>query len=95
MRSIATFLAGIFSFVYIDLNLFRKTSQGILLKETVSLEYSKTKEKLKRKQRRYKNKKYKRRKFYQQKHYKLKGTHSKDSRYSNQRDIRRMHTSYA
>lgn len=95
MRFIATLVAGIFSFLYIDLSLFRRTSQGILLKDSISLEHSKTKEKLKRKQKRYKNKKYKKRKFYQQKHYRLNGTNSKDSRYSNQKDIRRMHTSYA
>jgi predicted membrane metal-binding protein len=95
MRSLVILVAGVFSFFYIDLRRFRKSYLNVSEDTAISIELSQKSEKLKRKQRQYKNKKYKKRRSYQQKHYKLKGTKSKDSRYSNQKDIRRMHTSYA
>lgn len=95
MRSLVIIIAGLFSFFYIDLRRFRKSSHGVFPTDSVSIELSEQKEKLKKKQRRYKNRKYKKRRLFQRKHYKLKGTHAKDSRYSNQKDIRRMHTSYS
>lgn len=95
MRSLVILIAGLFSFFYIDLNRFRKSSHGVFSVDSISIRLSDQKEKLKRKQRKYKNRKYKKKRVYQQKHYKLKGTHAKDSRYSNQNDIRLMHTSYS
>lgn len=55
------------------------------------IEFSVNKEKLKRKTKKYKNKKFKKRKYYKPKYYALKGSHSKDSRYSNQQMLRRMY----
>ncbi len=95
MRSLVIIIAGLFSFFYIDLRRFRKSSTDVFPTDSISIELSVHKEKLKKKQRKYKNQKYKRRRVYEQKHYKLKGTKSKDSRYSNQKDIRKMHTSYS
>lgn len=95
MRSLVILLAGLFSFFYIDLSLFRRSTQGFLLGTTVTIELSESKEKLRRKQRKYKNRKFKKRPLYLQKHFKFDSTKSKDRRSSNQRDIRRMHTSYA
>lgn len=95
MRSLVIIIAGLFSFFYIDLRRFRKSNHGVFTVDSISIELSEKKEKLKKKQRRYKNRKYKRRRVFQQKYYKLKGTNAKDSRYSNQKDIRRMHTSFS
>lgn len=95
MRSLVILFAGVFSFFYIDLKLFRRNQHCSFDTESISFEIPDRKEKLKQKKRKYKNRKYKKRKFFQQKHYKLRGTNSKDSRYSNQKDIRRMHTSYS
>ena len=95
MRSLVILFAGVFSFFYIDLKLFSRNQNCSFDTVSISFEISDRKEKLKQKKRKYKNRKYKKRKFFQQKHYKLKGTNAKDSRYSNQKDIRRMHTSYA
>lgn len=95
MRSLVIIIAGLFSFFYIDLSRFRKSTGRDFSVESTSIELSEQKEKLRRKQRKYKNRKYKKRRVFQQKHYKLKGTHAKDTRYSNQKDIRRMHTSYS
>jgi hypothetical protein len=95
MRSLVIVIAGLFSFFYIDLRQFRKSSHRDFSTDSISIELSEQKEKRKKKQRKYKNRKYKRKRAYQQKQYKLKGTNAKDSRYSNQKDIRRMHTSYA
>tara|TARA_Y100000590_G_C15042895_1_gene759539 strand:- start:33 stop:299 length:267 start_codon:yes stop_codon:yes gene_type:complete len=88
-------MASLFSFFYIDLNLFRKREKGYSNSTGISIEITSRKEKLKQKKRKYQNRKYKRKKYYRHKHYRLKGSESKDSRYSNQKDIRRMHTSYA
>ena len=95
MRSLVIIIAGLFSFFYIDLRRFRKSSYVVSTVDSISVELNGKKEKLKKKQRKYKNRKYKRRRVYQQKRYKLKGTNAKDTRYSHQKDIRRMHTSYA
>ena len=84
---------GLFSFFYVDIT-FNKRSY-FDHRNTAPIEFSNEKEKLKRKKRKYKNTKYTRRRDYRHKSFKLRGTHSKDSRYSNQKDIRRMHTSYA
>lgn len=95
MRSILILFVGVFSFLYIDLRFFRKRVRGITLEDSISIELSEKKEKLKKKKRKYKNRKYNQRQSFKQKHFKLKGSKSKDNRYSNQKDIRRMHTSYA
>lgn len=95
MRLLVILIAGTFSFFTVDLRLFRKSCTDVYQEDSISMELLERKEKLKRKQKKYKNNKYKKRRKYQQKHYKLKGTHTKDKRYSNQKDIRRMHTSYA
>jgi hypothetical protein len=95
MRSLVILFACVFSFLYIDLKLFRRNQYYSFETVSISFEISDRKEKLKQKRRKYKNRKYKKRKFYQQRHYKLQGTNAKDNRYSNQKDIRRMHTSYA
>ncbi len=49
-------------------------------------------EKRKKKRRHYRRGKFKKRQRFRQKHFALKGSHSKDHRYSHQKKIRRMHT---
>ncbi|MFG1483783.1 hypothetical protein ABMA79_04225 [Halobacteriovorax sp. HFRX-2_2] len=60
--------------------------------ESISTEYdlAERKQKLRKKTRRYKKGKRKRKQNYHQKHFALKGSHSKDSRYSNGNKLRRM-----
>ena len=91
MRSLVILFAGVFSFFYINLRLFRRTSRGDFSPAATSIEITDQKEKLKPKKRKYKNKKYKKKKDYQQKSYRLKGSYAKDKRYSNQRLLRRMY----
>ena len=95
MRSFVIITVGLLSFFSIDLNLFRRRERGYSNNTGTSIEATDKKEKHKQKKRKNQNRKYKRKQYYRQKHYSLKGSHSKDSRYSNQKDIRRMHTSYA
>ena len=95
MRTRDLIFVSLFSFFYIDLNHLRRSRRVVLSAPSIAIEFGDQKEKLKRKKRKYRNRKYKRRQYYQRKSFKLKGTQSKDSRYSNQKDIRRMHTSYA
>jgi len=90
MRSLVILFAGLFSFFYIDLRLFRNTRVGNHSSTLISTELADRKEKQKRKARKYKNKKYQKRKKYRLKSYSLKGTKAKDHRYSNQKTLRRM-----
>ncbi|MFG1499194.1 hypothetical protein ABMA70_03220 [Halobacteriovorax sp. XZX-3] len=60
--------------------------------ENVSTEYdlAERKQKLKKKTRLYKKGKRRNKQHYRQKHFALKGSHSKDARYSNGNKLRRM-----
>jgi len=69
----------------------RRNPMGSNLVDIISFEFSDRKNKLRRKQQKYKNRKYKKRKRYQRKNYKLKGTEARDSRYKNQKSLRRMY----
>ena len=95
MRSVVLICTGLLSFVCFNMRLLRRKRISLSSHETISIQLSKNKEKLKQKRRKYKNRKYKKRSTFREKHYRLRGTKAKDSRYSNQRDIRRMHTSYS
>lgn len=53
-------------------------------------EARKKREQERKKNRLYDKRKWKEKKKYHEQHYKLKGTNSKDARYSNQQKIRRM-----
>tara|TARA_Y100000748_G_scaffold225242_1_gene189728 strand:+ start:444 stop:716 length:273 start_codon:yes stop_codon:yes gene_type:complete len=86
-----TIVVGLFSFFYVDLNLFRQRSPGNNNKVSISIEVNDQKEKLKRKRQNYKNKKYKKKIVYKKQHFALKGTHAKDKRFSNQKTLRRMY----
>lgn len=64
---------------------FRYTSD-----HSIERELSTRKQKLRRRQCKYKKGKRKKRNKFKQKHFALKGTHAKDSRYSNGNKLRRM-----
>jgi len=91
MKSFALVLTGIFSFIIIDLRLFRGRTKNFVSQDVASFELSDRKENLKRKQRKYQNKKYKKHQSFKQKVLKWKGTQSKSTRHSNQRALRRMY----
>ncbi len=91
MRSFVILLAGIFSFVSFDLWLFRKRYLRYDSSNSISIELTDHREKRKKRKRKFKNTKYKKVIDYRQKSYQIKGTNSKDKRFSNQRLLRRMY----
>ncbi len=72
----------------VDLYIQRRYSN---IDSPVSIERLWEDQKRKRLKKKYKNRKYMKRRPYRLKHYSIKGQHSKDSRYSNQRTLRRMY----
>ncbi|MBK23090.1 MAG: hypothetical protein CME70_03700 [Halobacteriovorax sp.] len=90
MRSLAILAAGIFSFFYIDLRHLRKSPSVDSTDEEISFDLTDRKKKLKQKRRKYKNRKFKKRKSYGQKSLYAKNSRPRDSRYSNQKSLRRM-----
>ena len=91
MKNLTIVFVGFFSFVFVDLNLLRRTRS---LKSTSLLltnELTDNKKKNKQKKRHYPNKKYNKRRTYKSKTIKLKGTKPRDHRYSNQKKLRRMY----
>lgn len=91
MRRPVTLLVAVFSFFLFDPRLFRRRQSLFSEREGISASLDYKKALKKRLERRYKNKKFKKRKKYIEKTYRLKGSQSKDSRYSNQRSLRRMY----
>lgn len=91
MRSILILILMGLSPVMIDINLFRKRATRKGSNQNIEYEDSEKRQKLKKNIKRYKNKKFKRKKIYKKKHYKFKGSYAKDSRYSNQKSLRRMY----
>lgn len=91
MKKLATLVATIFSFIYIDLNVIRKNRHINYVTTEISTTLTTKKKRLKQKQKRYNNSKYKQKKKYRQKFCKNYNSESKDHRYSNQRSIRRMY----
>jgi hypothetical protein len=90
MKLFSTALAVLFSYVLIDLNLFRKRNNSRYTAQSVSLEKDIYRKKHKKLKRGYKNRKYKRKRKYIEKTYKYKNSRPLDSRFSNQRKLRRM-----
>ncbi len=91
MKELIALSLSVFSFILIDLNLLRRTRNIQQSFISISDELEDHKSKTRRQRRLYKNKKYKKRKIFKNKVFKLKGTNSKDPRYSNQKKLRRMY----
>lgn len=74
---------------------FSRTLKNINLERstvTDAIERSFLREKKRHTKRKYKNRKFKKRRAYKERFHSLRGSHSKDHRYSNQRTLRRMFT---
>jgi len=82
-------IVGLLSFYFLEFNQYRSTDQPSS-SEVVELFWEKKKQKEKKKSRHYDNRKWKKKKRFKEKSISLKGTHSKDRRYSNQKLLRRM-----
>ncbi len=91
MRSLVILIAGVFSFFYIDLKFFRRSESRHSLMSESSIDLNDRKKKLKRKQKKYKNRKYKKKHSYRQRNISSVTTKAKDSRYKNQKSLRRMY----
>ena len=89
MKHFISIILVMFSYVLFDSNRFRQR-RSIDSANRIEIELSDRKQKLRKRKKKYKNKKYKKRKLFKNKAYALKGAHSKDSRYSSQRKLRRM-----
>ena len=59
--------------------------------EQIERSYEDQKKREKKKEKTYDNSKWKKKRSFIDKSYKLRGSHSKDARYSNQRKLRRMY----
>lgn len=82
-------IIGLLSFYYIEVRTIARRS-GLTTPESIERIFEKKKQKEKRKERPYDNSKWKKRKAFREKTFALKGSHSKDRRFSNQRSLRRM-----
>lgn len=71
-----------------ELNLFNLLPSS---KVERSLRSEKSKKAERKLQRNYRKGKYRKRRYFREKSYRLKGTKAKDSRYSNQKTLRRMY----
>ena len=91
MKSLVIIVTGLFSFFLFDISLFRRQRREIVVHATIEIELSNHKEKLRRTQRKYKNRKYKKRESFPTKRFKYSKTTPKDSRFSNQKSLRRMY----
>ncbi len=89
MKHFVSIVLVMFSCVLFDSNRFRKR-RSIDSAIRIEIELSDKKQKRRKRKRKYKNRKYKEKKRFRNKGYALKGSHSKDSRYSSQRKLRRM-----
>lgn len=91
MRSVSILTIFLFSYVLYDSSILRRYS-SVTGSSFIKLELNHQDEKNKKKEKRYKNRKYiKKTRFTNKRKYKFSGTGSKDSRYSNQRKLRRMY----
>lgn len=86
MKAIKNFIFLIMSSLYIKNQKTFELGQD----QVIERSFEETQRKEKRKQRLYQTRKWTKKKTYRQKNFSLKGTNSKDNRYSNQRKIRRM-----
>jgi len=87
-------IIGILSFYAVEIRRASiKESQSSLGEASIERLYEsrKKREQERKKISLYDKRKWKERKKYHEKHYKLKGTRSKDQRYSNQQKLRRMY----
>lgn len=86
-------IIGILSFYTFEIKRASLKEDGSSLNESRIerlYESRKKREQERKKTRLYDKRKWKEKKKYREKHYKLKGTRSKDARYSDQQKIRRM-----
>lgn len=84
---------GILSFYVVEVRRVSIKEEGSSLNESQIerlYEARKKREQERKKTKLYDKRKWKERKKYREKHYKLKGTRSKDHRYSDQQKLRRM-----
>lgn len=87
-------IIGILCFYAVEVRRVSIRDEGSSLNESQIerlYEVRKKREQERKKTRAYDKSKWKKRKKYREQHYKLKGTNSKDSRYSNQQKLRRMY----
>lgn len=84
-------VAGLFNYFLFDLNLFRNHRLHSSNRELISLEFTDQKEKIKKIQRKYKKRKYNKRKIYLNKQLCYGDSKPRDSRFNNQRSLRRMY----
>jgi hypothetical protein len=91
MKSLVIILTGLFSFFLFDPQINRRQRRGVTSTAFIEVSLFEQKERTKRIQRKYKNKKYKTRKLYPEKRFKYRHTRPKDSRFSNQKSLRRMY----
>jgi hypothetical protein len=89
-------IIGLLSFYAVEVRRVSIKEEGSSLNESQVerlYESRKKREQVRKQTRLYDKRKWKQRKKYHEQHYKLKGTNSKDSRYSNQQKLRRMYRS--
>ncbi len=87
-------IIGILSFYAVEVRRVSIRDEGSSLNESQIehlYEARKKREQERKKTKLYDKSKFQPRKKYHEQHYKLKGTNSKDSRYSNQQKLRRMY----